>query len=290
MPSQDGLVIKPLDTRSRAAWNDFVTTTPAATFCHRAEWADVLHGVFGFENHYLYAEQDGSIVGVLPLAMVRSRLFGNTLCSTPYCVYGGAVGVERAAIDALEREAARLATELPIDYLELRSTERTQPDWPSNDLYFTFRKALSADDDVNMKAIPRKQRAMVRKGIEAGLDFAFDDGLERFYHAFATSVRNLGTPVFPRRYFAALREVFGKDCSVATVTHDGGVVSSVLSFYFRDTILPYYAGGMPQARALKAFDFMYWKLMCSAVAAGYRVFDYGRSKAGSGNYSFKKNW
>ncbi|MEQ8660779.1 MAG: FemAB family PEP-CTERM system-associated protein, partial [Gammaproteobacteria bacterium] len=260
MSSPANVRILPLSESARGAWNDFVMATPSATFCHRAEWADVLAGVFGFDNRYLYAEQDGCVVGVLPLTMVRSRLFGNTLCSTPYCVYGGAIGVEPGVVAALEAEAARLAESLPVDYLELRGSERTRPEWPASELYFTFRKAISADDDENMKAIPRKQRAMVRKGIEAGLVAEADDDVDRFYHAFATSVRNLGTPVFPRRYFRALRAAFGRDCSVTTVSHAGTVVSSVLSFYFRDTILPYYAGGLPQARATKAFDFMYWKL------------------------------
>ena len=103
-------------------------------------------------------------------------------------------------------------------------------------------------------------------------------------------MRNLGTPVYAKHYFQTLLDVFGDDCEVMSVTHQGEAVASVLSFYFRDEVIPYYGGGTDRARAVKANDFMYWELMRRAGENGYRVFDYGRSKIGTGSYSFKKNW
>jgi FemAB-related protein (PEP-CTERM system-associated) len=131
---------------------------------------------------------------------------------------------------------------------------------------------------------------MVRKGIAADLESSIDGGVDRFFDAFAASQRNLGTPILPKRYFQALKEEFGEACDVLTVTSAGKVVASVLSFYFRDEVLPYYGGGPAEARDLKANDFMYWELMRRSAERGIRVFDYGRSKVGSGSYSFKKNW
>jgi FemAB-related protein (PEP-CTERM system-associated) len=131
---------------------------------------------------------------------------------------------------------------------------------------------------------------MVRKGVAAGLSSAVDDGVDRFFDAFAASQRNLGTPILSKGYFRALAEEFGKSCEVLTITSAGKVVSSVLSFYFPDQVLPYYGGGPAAARELKANDFMYWELMRRSAERGIRVFDYGRSKVGSGSYSFKKNW
>jgi FemAB-related protein (PEP-CTERM system-associated) len=141
-----------------------------------------------------------------------------------------------------------------------------------------------------MLAIPRKQRAMVRKGMKHELVGELDGGVERFFPIYSDSVRRLGTPVFGRRYFEALMTEFGRDCEVLTVTRDGEPVSSVLSFYFRDQVLPYYGGGTEQAREVAGYDFLYWDLMRRACERGYRVFDYGRSKVGTGSYSFKKNW
>jgi FemAB-related protein (PEP-CTERM system-associated) len=142
-----------------------------------------------------------------------------------------------------------------------------------------------------MLAIPRKQRAMVRKGIKNGLRAELDDGVDRFFALYADNVHRHGTPALPRRYFGALRDEFGADCEVLTVSaSDGRPLSSVLSFYFRDEVLPYYAGDDLAARDLAANDFKYWELMRRACARGLKTFDYGRSKQGTGPYAFKKNW
>jgi FemAB-related protein (PEP-CTERM system-associated) len=175
-------------------------------------------------------------------------------------------------------------------HLEYRSLAPHHPEWAQSDLYVTFRKAIDSDVEKNLQEIPRKQRAMVRKGIKAGLKSEVDEGTERFFAAYSQSVHRLGTPVFSKRYFKILREVFGKDCEVLTVTLDGGLVASVMSFYFRDEVLPYYGGGTEQAREVAGSDFMYWELMRRACERGLRVFDYGRSKRGTGSFDFKKNW
>lgn len=274
-----------------AAWNAFVEAHPAGTFFHLAEWQRLIEEVHGHRTEFLVAVRDGSIEGVLPLAEVRSRLFGHALTSLPFCVYGGTLAVSDAAREALEVHAVTLARARGVEHLELRFREGARADWPGKDLYVTFRKAIDADPEANLKAIPRKQRAMVRKGIDAGLRAEVDQGIERFFPIYATSVRNHGTPVFARRHFARLLDLFGDRASVDTVvTTAGEAVASVLSFHFRDEVLPYYGGGLPAARDLKAFDFMYWSVMCRAAGQGARLFDYGRSKVGTGSFSFKKNW
>ncbi len=277
-------------TADVGAWDRFVVTRPEATFFHLAGWREVIERVYGHRSFYLYAERDGRIEAVLPLARIRSRLFGDALISTPFCVYGGAVG-EPLACTALEEEACRLAEDLGVDYLELRHLERRHPTWPArDDLYVTFRKALHPDPERNLAAVPRKQRAMIRKGEQAGLHAVEEEGVERFFRVYSESVRNLGTPVFPKRWFRALREVFGGACSVLTVYRGAEPVASVMSFHFRDEVLPYYGGGTRAARALKANDYMYWEVMRRACLRGARVFDYGRSKVGTGSYRFKKHW
>jgi FemAB-related protein (PEP-CTERM system-associated) len=111
------------------------------------------------------------------------------------------------------------------------------------------------------------------------------------FAAYADSVHRLGTPVFPKKYFALLQDVFGDECEVRTITTaTGQLVASVLSFYWRDEVVPYYGGGTMLAREVAGNDFMYWNLMQAAAARGCRVFDFGRSKLGTGAYDFKKNW
>jgi FemAB-related protein (PEP-CTERM system-associated) len=279
------------DTSTIQRWDAFVERCASATFFHRAGWERIEREVFRHETHFLYAEQAGTIVGVLPLARVRSRMFGHALVSLPFAVYGGVAADIDTVRDALEEHAQSLARRLQVEHLELRHIERRHPGWPQQTLYVTFRKVLAPSEEDNMNAIPRKQRAMVRKGIRNGLTSHLDPGVERFFALYADNVHRHGTPALPKRYFQALRDVFGADCEVLTVqTGDGRAVSSVLSFYFRDEVLPYYAGDDLAARDLAANDFKYWELMRRACARGIRVFDYGRSKLDTGPYAFKRNW
>ena len=279
------------DTDAAARWDRFVLGHPKASFFHRAGWQRLLGEVFHQPTYFLYAEQGGRITGVLPLAEVKSLLFGHALVGLPHTVYGGVVADSPEVADALEAEAQKIAQGLGAEHLELRNTERRHTDWPLQDLYVTFRKEILPEEEANMLAIPRKQRAMVRKGIKNKLRSEIDPKVDRFFALFASNVHRHGTPAMPKRWFQMLQEVFGDDCEVLTVvTADGQPLSSVLSFYFRDEVLAYYAGDDESARDLAANDFKYWELMRRACARGLKVFDYGRSKVGTGPYNFKRNW
>ena len=288
--AQQAVHVRELGSADFARWDAFVSQCPQATFFHRAGWKAVIERAFGHRTSFLYAEAGGRIEGVLPLARMKSLLFGHTLVSLPFCVYGGIAATTERAGRALDAAACALAHELRVDHLEYRNRELQHADRAHKDLYVTFRKALDPDPERNLLAIPRKQRAMVRKGIKAGLTSAIERGVGRFFEAYSASVHRLGTPVFSGRYFEILTEVFGDDCEVLTVNRNGRLVAGVLSFYFRDEVLPYYGGGTAAAREVAGNDFMYWEVMRRACERGMRVFDYGRSKRGTGSYDFKKNW
>ncbi|MES2322158.1 MAG: FemAB family XrtA/PEP-CTERM system-associated protein [Pseudomonadota bacterium] len=287
------LTLRLLQPADYARWDAFVMACPEATFFHRAGWQTVIERVYGHKTWFYYVEQAGHIVAVLPLAEVKSRLFGHSLGSLPFCVLGGVAATVEAARPLLDAAADRIAAERKVGHLEYRNllpAHPGDPSWYQKVLYVTFRKEISADDETNMNAIPRKQRAMVRKGIKCGLAAEIDQDVERFFTAYATSVHRLGTPVFAKSYFRVIKEVFGDDCEIRIIVRGKELVAGVLSFYFRDEVLPYYGGGMPVARECAGNDFMYWNLMQAAAARGMRIFDFGRSKLGTGAFDFKKNW
>ena len=284
------LLIKLLAETDRERWDAFVRGCPEASFFHLSAWQEIIRDVFRHRTFFLFAERAGDIVAVLPLAEVKSRLFGHALTSLPFCVYGGIAGAPEA-VAPLEAEAEALAHRLGVQHLEFRNLSPRHIDWPRQDLYVTFRKEILPDEEANLLAIPRKQRAMVRKGMRNGLVGEIDEDVERFFALYADNVLRHGTPALPKAFFGRLMQAFGRDCEVLTVTDAAGnPLSSVLSFYFRDEVLPYYAGDALAARDLAANDFKYWELMRRACARGYRLFDFGRSKVGTGPYSFKKNW
>ena len=285
------ILVRPFDATDSARWEAFVQRCPQASFFHRLGWREIIEEVFRHRPRYLIAERNGEITGVLPLAEIRSLLFGKALISLPFCVYGGPAAndsdTERALIDAAEN----LARSLDVDYLELRNRSVKCSGWPHQDLYVTFRKEIAPEAESNLLAIPRKQRAMVRKGIGRGLKSEIDASVDRFFALYADNMHRHGTPPLGKRYFERLRTLFGDRCEVLTVSDSiGRPLSSVLSFYFRDEVLPYYAGDTADARELAANDFKYWELMRRACERGVQVFDYGRSKRNTGSFDFKKNW
>ncbi len=290
------VVVRPLDAASAPSWDRFVASMPSGTFFHRAAWADIFRRAFNHTALHAYTERDGAITGILPLVQVKTVLFGNTLISAPFCVYGGPLASDSESYAALDGYAADAMRKTGATATEYRFRETPDPaatpgEWHAkDDLYVTFRKPIVADDDANMKAIPRKQRAMVRKGIERGLTSTVDRNVDGLHAIYAESVRNLGTPVFSARYFRILAEVFAGEMDVVTILDQDRPVSAVLNFYDRDEVLPYYGGGTAAARGVAANDMMYWEVMRHAAARGCRLFDFGRSKAGTGAFSFKKNW
>jgi FemAB-related protein (PEP-CTERM system-associated) len=285
------LSVRRFEDRDMHHWDAFVHSHAEGTFFHRIGWRTVFQQVFRLDPQYLIAERNSEIVGVLPLVLQRSLFFGTALLSLPFCVEGGPLALDGETDAALTSAALALQRQKRAPYLEYRSRKARREGWTARkDLYATFSRALSADDNENLQAIPRKQRAVVRKTLESGLKSEVNGNIGEVFHVYAESVRNLGTPVFPERYFSILLETFGKDCDTLTIKDDGIPVSAVLNFYHGDTVLPYYGGGTLLARRNGANDFLYWEVMRHAAARGYRRFDFGRSKAGTGAFAFKKNW
>ena len=290
-PGIERAVVRAFEPADKERWEAYVDACPDSTFFHRIGWREIIEDVFRHRTHYRIAERRGKIVGILPLAEVKSRLFSHALVSLPFCVYGGPAVDDADAASALVDAASDLARTLGVNHLEIRNRVPRCLEWPRQDLYVTFRRAILPDNESNLLAIPRKQRAMVRKGMKNGVRSEVDRTVDRFFALYADNVHRHGTPPFAKRYFSALRRVFGESCEVITVLDAAGnPVSGVLSFYFKGEVLPYYAGDTEHARDLAANDFKYWELMRRASERGVRIFDYGRSKLGTGSFDFKKNW
>ena len=289
--SQIAVSVRPFRAGDERRWDEFVCAHARGTFFHLAGWRRVIERAFGHRTYYLIAERGPAVAGVLPLTHVKSLMFGSSLISNAFGVHGGPIAEDSETLYKLETEAVRLMDSMAVPVLELRDFSVHRADWPSRrDLYFSFRRVLAPTVEDNLKLVPRKQRAMIRKGMLNKLRSEIDDGVERLHRVYAQSVHNLGTPVFSKSYFRILREEFSKCSDVVTVISDGQAVASVLNFYFRDEVLPFYGGGVRAARALAANDFMYWEVMRRACERGYHTFDFGRSKIGTGSYAFKRNW
>lgn len=319
------LLIKSYSERYRQQWDSFVMNSENVSLFHLISWKDVVEKTFGHKPHYIMAIHDEEICGILPLFEIKSRIFGHALVSVPFGVYGGISAKDQEAYDSLKSSAETLASLIGVDYLELRSVtlqgsfDRSvrlnisnisngsnilnssnvsnnlnilnKMNWLRKDLYVTFQKPIFDTVDKNFDAIPRKQRRMIRQGMKYGLSSKIEGikDLENFYYIYAKNVRDLGSPVYPLAFFRALMENFG-DSFILSVWKNGKMVAGVLTFVFKDTVMPYYGGGLREYFEYAINDFMYWSLMKYSCEMGYKVFDFGRSKKDTGSYHFKRHW
>ena len=289
-----------LNTRLRNPGDDtaierFIVKHPQATVFHRSAWLAAIEQATGHRTHWLIAERDGAFCAALPLTEAHSPLFGRALVSTGFAVGGGLLEAAPGEGAGLFAAAEELAVRRACPTIELRGG--ALPDGPGwhhkHDSHAGFVRELARSDEADLLAIPRKQRAEVRRGL--GNDLTVMTGRSEadrasHYAIYAESVRNLGTPVFPRALFDAVLDHLGDDADILTVSRDGRPLASVLSLYHRGTVLPYWGGGVFAARTWRANDVMYYALMCHARQRGCTRFDFGRSKVGTGPYHFKRNW
>ena len=272
-------------------WDAFVRASAAGSPFHLLAWKRAVQTAFGLKPHYLMATRGGGIEGVLPLFEVRGLLGGRALISVPYAVYGGICAEAPAVRDALLAAATERARRVGAGYVELRHRSGQEMDLPTKSLYVTFSRPISASEEENLEAIPRKQRRMTRQGAKHGLRAELGmQHVDAFYEIYAASLHALGSPVFPRRLFHAVVSEFGKECELLTVWRNDHMLAGVLTLLYEDQVLPYYGGALREGLQYAVNDFMYWELMCHVAGAGFRVFDFGRSREGTGAYNFKRHW
>ncbi|MCK4273141.1 FemAB family PEP-CTERM system-associated protein [bacterium] len=279
-----------LNEEQENRWDDYVKNTPQATFFHLVGWKHTVERTFGHRAYYLYIMDGGSIRGILPLFLVRTPLIGRALISIPYAVYGGACADDEKTTHILLKEAKDLAEDLGVSHLELRHLYANDFSLPTKDLYTTFIKELPRDPQDCLKSLPRKARAAARSGLAHGL--VAEMGLSQmstFYKLHAINVRRLGSPVMPFKWFENLLAEFAPHVNVLSVRYKKKIVAAVLTFFFRDTVMPYHSGSLKEYAQYQINNVMYLRLMEYGSERGYRYFDFGRSRHNTGSYHFKKH-
>lgn len=291
LSGETNIEVRELEPAGHDEWDSFVMSSPMGTFFHLSEWQTVVRAALGHRSFMLVARGPEGIRGVFPISRVRSRIFGDCLVSMPLAVYGGICANDPEAYFSLLRAGRDLGHRLGVKYLEMRN--RTEPypsDLPGRDLYVTFTQDLSPGPEKLLQGLPRDTRYAVRKSQKAGLDWISDLPVAEFYELYATSVHRQGTPVFSRKLFSTLLSVFPQHCRIFGVRKGRQAIAGVFCFYFRNNVMPYYGGALPEFFKDAPNNFMYWNLIAQSCAEGRSSFDFGRSKRGTGAYAFKSAW
>ncbi|MBJ7444032.1 MAG: FemAB family PEP-CTERM system-associated protein [Sphingobium sp.] len=284
------------DAACVAELDAWVCAHPQSTPFHRPGWIMGVEAGTGQKAKLLVARMaGGDIIGLLPLTYIRSALFGRALVGSGFAVDGGLLTTHRKAGPALADAAWTMAETLGCSTLELRGGEApVGAVWQEKvDAYLGFSRPLAADDEAELKAVPKRHRAEIRKGL--GNDLTFECGRDKrlrdiHYRLYAHSVHNLGTPVFPRALFDAMLDRLGDDADIAVVSKDGKPLSAVISLYHRGACMPYWHGAADGARAMRSNEVLYFLLMRQSRERGLTTFDFGRSKVGTGPAAWKKTW
>jgi FemAB-related protein (PEP-CTERM system-associated) len=289
---QRSLTVRPYEDRFQHAWDEYVRGHPLGSIFHLTAWKRVITKEFRFEPRYLFVEEGSRIRGVLPLFLVRNFFFGSSLISTPLAVYGGPCADDEEMNSRLRSAARDVALSERVQYLELRERSPICEDgFQTKVLYVSFDLELPGNTEQLVAGFPRDTRYMIRKGVKNGLKAVVDNQpLDTFYEIYARSFHHLGTPVFSKRLFQIILDEFGTQCELTTVWREKEALAAVLSFRFRDWILPYFGGSLLAGRPVAANNFMYYEVMRRAIEQGVRHYDFGRSKLGSGSYAFKTQW
>ncbi len=275
-----------------ASWDGYLSGRPDASAYHAWRWRRVFERAFGHDTLYLSARRDGAIVGVLPLVLFRSRLFGAFMVSLPFVNYGGIVANDDAAADALLREAERVAAEGRFAHVELRHRARRCQALVPKRHKVAMVLPLAATSDEAWTALDRKVRNQVRKADKSGLTTiaAGAERLDEFYRVFARNMRDLGTPVYARRFFEEVLAAHDGQAAVVLVRSGATTVAAGIALAHRDTVEVPWASSLQEFRPACPNHALYWFVMRWAIARGARALDFGRSTPNEGTYQFKQQW
>lgn len=272
-------------------WDAFVRARPDASHCHLLGWTTVIERTFGHRVVRLAATAaDGTLAGVLPLVRVKGPIFGDFLVSMPYLNYGGPLGTDDA-VRALAAEAVTLADRWGVDLLELRSRGALPLDLPVSQRKVTVVLGLPRDADALMKQFPAKLRSQVRRPQKDGIVArSGPDELGAFYAVFARHMRDLGTPVLPRRLFETFRDTFG-DAAYFVVARQGDLpVAAGCGLFACGEFEMIWASSLASHNRSSPNMLVYWAAMEACMAREVARFNFGRATPGAGTHKFKLQW
>lgn len=295
LAAERALIRGPAQVEQRiGVWQAWMAARLQRPLSHDPRWLLVLQRALGHQPYCVEAIDRGVPAGILPLAYVRSVVFGRFLVSLPYLNTAGVQTLDPSCENSLVEQAVALADELDVNYLELR--HETELQHPALTRKATAKKHLRLplpdSAAVLWDSLSAKVRNQIRKGRKQPFQTCWGRAelLDDFYRVFSHNMRDLGTPVYTRRLFAEILDVFADEAELCVVHLGSRPVAAALLAHGQGVT------EVPSASSLRAYNstnanmFMYWQLLERAVQRGQQIFDFGRSSEDSGTFRFKTQW
>lgn len=274
-------------------WDPFVMGFPDSSIYHLSGWPEIPREVFGHRGLFVEArDSTGLLVGVLPAVQQRSWLLGNFATSLAFFNYGGALAADPLVAQELMIAAAKAAEERGCRYLEFRDVQPRPGEWTRRTDKITLRLELPDTVEALSKRLGSKLRSQVKRAEREGVACRTGSGalLDDFYGVFAENMRDLGTPVYPKRFFEAILRRFEQYCQLVIIESDGEPWAAAFLVFWRGCAEVPWASCRAKAKPLGANMRLYWELLGQAIGRGCKSFDFGRSTVDSGTYRFKRQW
>lgn len=286
--------IKYFTEEDREQLSEYILKSPLSSCYHKIGWLDVVEKSFGHRTYYLINKNSQSeITGILPLVQLKSFLFGNFMVSLPYFTYGGICAEDIETHYLLLKEATNIAKELNVNHMELRHIAPVCNNFPVKIKKVTMRLPLTAKSEDIWESFTSNLRRKIRKPKKEGMFVRLgrEEELDSFYTVFSINMRDLGTPVYPKKFFKNILNEFQNDTWILTVyVNEREPVASIFMVGFKNSIeIPWASSIMKYNRFYPNF-LLYWSAIEFAIKHGYSVFDFGRSTIDEGTYNFKKQW
>ena len=290
---QDVIVITEEENACDALLDDYVRRSREASVYHCSRWRKVIKESFGNRSYHLYSRNAGGrISGILPLVHLKSILFGNMLVSLPYFNYGGVCADDDSTQARLIDEAVRIAEAQRAHHIEFRQEKPFHNGYAVKTAKVSMRLDLPTSPDDLWRSFPSKLRSQAAKPQKEGMTFRIGkmEELEGFYDVFATNMRDLGTPVYPIRFFRSILEHFPENSWICNVYMTRVPVASGFLIGFKERMEIPWASSLKKHNRMSPNMFLYWCCLKFACEQGYGIFDFGRSTPGEGAYRFKEQW
>ena len=273
-------------------WEDYVKRSPKSTLYHRMGWKNVIERSFGHETYYLLAEENGCVVGVLPLVLISHPFFVKCVVSMPFLNYGGICADSEEPEHLLLAEAVEITQRANANYLELRQLERVECHLASSEEKVTMTVDLESDPDLLWSLFNPKLRQTIRQAQKSGLQLSVggEENLNAFYEVFSGNMKELGSPVYGVSFFRNVLREFPGEMLIFTVTYGEKTIGAAFVGRFKKSLEGFWASSLREHFDLHPNEYLYWKQLEYGCTHGYDCFNLGRSSKASGSFRFKKKF
>jgi len=285
------LEIRELKKADEKIWDEYVYRSADSTFFHQIGWKRVVEKTYGHKPIYLVAEEDGEIKGVLPLFLMKSRIFGKKLVSVPFAPYGGVCADNERIKKSILQEAEEIAKKYKVDYMEFRNLTKmngTRYDVATH--YTTFIIQLTQDLNETWQSLRRDKKKGVKKAKKVGLDIEWGEEIDTFYTVYSKVMKELGTPAHRYSFFENIRKEFPKSFKILEIKHDKKTICCKFLLSFKDTLISMWGVTLKGYKRFHPYDLANWESIIYGHKFGYRYLDLGRCLVNSGVYNYKEGW